>query len=200
MQGQGLPRGNVLQSHQERPVGCPLAPAITRVLPAVVLRKRYPLIIRGVVDLRKAQGLGTGYVQDCTGRRGGSPTPTPLSGVKVSPAHRFCLPPLALQPRFTPARNCLPTTDMEKATRHCGGAHPAAPAVRILGDYHRTWEIVSCVNRPVEWAVVIATFLAGLSIVPRHCPRLTNFLHPKWRKITAVLSALALRRAVSAPR
>ena len=55
------------------------------------------------------------------------------------------------------------------------------------------------VNRAFEWGVIIAAFLSILSIVPRHCARLTDFLHPKLRKIHAVLIipqliALPLRR------
>ena len=52
-----------------------------------------------------------------------------------------------------------------------------------------------------EWEgeVVIATFWSILSTVPRCCTRLTYFLHPKLRKIgavliTAQLSTLTLRR------
>ena len=41
-------------------------------------------------------------------------------------------------------------------------------------------------NRTFEWGV-IATFLSVLSIVHRRSARLTYFLHPKLRKITAVL-------------
>ena len=37
------------------------------------------------------------------------------------------------------------------------------------------------VNRTFEWGAVIAPFLSVLSIVPRHCARLTYFLHPKLR-------------------
>ena len=40
----------------------------------------------------------------------------------------------------------------------------------------------------MEWGVVIATCLSILSIVPRHCACLTYFLHPKLRKINAVLT------------
>ena len=42
-------------------------------------------------------------------------------------------------------------------------------------------------NRSVEWGAVIATFLFVLSIVPRRCSRLTDFLHPELRKANAVL-------------
>ena len=38
-----------------------------------------------------------------------------------------------------------------------------------------------------EWGAVLATFLSVLSIVPRHCACLTCFIHPKLRKINAVL-------------
>ena len=61
------------------------------------------------------------------------------------------------------------------------------------------------VNRKiVKCFVVIAIFLSVLSNAPRHCARLTNFLHPKLREITAVLNTpkrmtRTLRRAVSAP-
>ena len=62
-------------------------------------------------------------------------------------------------------------------------------------------------NRTFEWGVDIATFLSVLSIVPRHCARLTYFFRPKLRKTSAVLVALKLitlglrrlQRAVSAP-
>ena len=42
-------------------------------------------------------------------------------------------------------------------------------------------------NGTFEWAVIFATFLSVLSIVPRYCARLTSFLHPKLREINAVL-------------
>ena len=48
------------------------------------------------------------------------------------------------------------------------------------------WEIITeqgkflpFVDRTFEWGVVIAAFLGTLSIVPRHCVRLTYFFHPK---------------------
>ena len=52
-------------------------------------------------------------------------------------------------------------------------------------------------NRTFEWGVAIATFC--FEYVPRHCARLTDFLHPKLRTINAVLItpqpiALPLRR------
>ena len=52
--------------------------------------------------------------------------------------------------------------------------------------------------------MAIATFLSALSIVPHHCARWTDFLHPKLRKINVVLSTvklitLTLWRAVSTP-
>ena len=68
-----------------------------------------------------------------------------------------------------------------------GNANPAAPAARNLRNYHGTGEIVPFVSRTFEWGVVIATFLSDLSVVPRHCARLTSFLHPKSRKINAAL-------------
>ena len=52
--------------------------------------------------------------------------------------------------------------------------------------------MVSFVNRTFEWGVVIATFLSVLSIVPRHCARLTDFLPPKLRKSNALLITLKL--------
>ena len=85
-------------------------------------------------------------------------------------------------------------------TRLCiGNAHPAAPAARNLGNYHRVGEIVPFVNRACEWGVAIATFLSVLSTVLCHCARLTYFLHPKVRKMNAVpitprLISLTLRR------
>ena len=70
-------------------------------------------------------------------------------------------------------------------------AHPAAPAAHPatcnLDNYRGTGEIVPFVDRAFEWGVAIATFLSVLSIVPRHCARLTYFFHPKLRKINAVL-------------
>ena len=47
--------------------------------------------------------------------------------------------------------------------------------------------MVPFVNGTLEWGAVIATVLSGLSIVPRHCARLTSFLHPKLREMNAVL-------------
>ena len=74
---------------------------------------------------------------------------------------------------------------------HGGNAYPAAapvarPAARNVG-YLGKGEIVPFVNRGFEWGVVIATFLSVLSIVPLHCARLTDFLHPKLRKIKSVV-------------
>ena len=68
-------------------------------------------------------------------------------------------------------------------------ANPATPAVRKLGSYHGTWESVLFVNslRTFEWGVAITTFVSVLSVVPRHCARLTDFLHPKLRTSNAVL-------------
>ena len=73
------------------------------------------------------------------------------------------------------------------------------PAARKLCNCRGTGEIVPFVNRAFEWAVVMATFLSVLSIVPRHCAHLTYFLHPKSREINAVLISprlipLSLRR------
>ena len=62
------------------------------------------------------------------------------------------------------------------------------PAAHNLGNCHGTGEIVPFVNRTFERAVVIATLLSVLSLCPRHCARLTCFLHPKLRKINAVLT------------
>ena len=80
-----------------------------------------------------------------------------------------------------------------------GNANPAAPAARNLSNYHGTEEILPVVNGTFEWGVVIALFSSALSIVPRHCARLTYFLQPKLRKINAMLIApqlipLTLRR------
>ena len=66
-------------------------------------------------------------------------------------------------------------------------ATPAGPAARNSVHCHGTGEMVPFVNRTFEWGVVIATFLPILSIVPRHCARLTYFLHSKLRKVNAVL-------------
>ena len=44
-------------------------------------------------------------------------------------------------------------------------------------------------GRNFEWGVYITTLLSVLSIVPRHSARLTHFLHPKLRKMNAVLIA-----------
>ena len=43
-----------------------------------------------------------------------------------------------------------------------------------------------------ERGVVIASIFSILSIAPRHCARLTYFLHPKLRKTTAVPITLKL--------
>ena len=66
-------------------------------------------------------------------------------------------------------------------------------------SYHGAWENVLFVNGTFQWGAHIATLLSILSIVPRHCARLTDFLHPKSRKLYAVLItsqliALTLRR------
>ena len=53
--------------------------------------------------------------------------------------------------------------------------------------HHGAREIVPVVNRIFEWAVALATFLTVWGIVPRHCARLTDSLHPKLRKIHAAL-------------
>ena len=63
------------------------------------------------------------------------------------------------------------------------GATPAAPAVRDLGSLRGTRGTVRVVNRTFEWGVAIATFMSVLSVVPRHCTRLTCCLHPNLRKI-----------------
>ena len=49
------------------------------------------------------------------------------------------------------------------------------------------------VNRIFQWEVAIATFLSVLGVVPRHCARLTCFLHPKLRDRNAVLMRSFLR-------
>ena len=54
-------------------------------------------------------------------------------------------------------------------------------AARNLGKYYGTWGIVPFVNRTFDWGAVVAPFLSFMTVVPRHCARLTNFLHPKWR-------------------
>ena len=66
-------------------------------------------------------------------------------------------------------------------------ATPAGPAARNSVHCHGTGETVPFMNRTFEWGVGIATFLSLLSIVPRHCARLTYFLHSKLRKVNAVL-------------
>ena len=63
------------------------------------------------------------------------------------------------------------------------------------------------VKHSFDTGVMIATFLFVLDIVPRHCARLTYFLHPKLREINAVpiiprlvtLTLRHLRRAQSIP-
>ena len=80
------------------------------------------------------------------------------------------------------------TTTRRNVTRGGHGsanANPAAPAARTYPNYRGTWEIVPFVNRTFEWAVVIATFLSVLTAAPRHCARLTHFLRPIWREISA---------------
>ena len=71
--------------------------------------------------------------------------------------------------------------------------------------------MVPFVNRALEWGAVVATFLSVLSVVPRHCPRLTCFRYPKRGETNAVLIPLKAnapspaapaagpRRAVGAP-
>ena len=78
-----------------------------------------------------------------------------------------------------PTRRKIPTSTVV--------ANPAArPATRNLGNYHGTGEDVHFVTRTFEGGVAIATLLSVLSIVPRHCARLTCFLPPKLREIHAV--------------
>ena len=62
-------------------------------------------------------------------------------------------------------------------------ASPAAPAARDSGNCRGTEELVPVVNRICEWGAVIATFLSVLSIGPRHCARLADFLHPKLKEV-----------------
>ena len=96
---------------------------------------------------------------------------------------------------------------VDMQTHPTGNAYPgapAAPAAPNFGYYGGTGGIVPFVNHNFELGVVIAIFLSVLSIVPRHRARLTYFLHPKLRKINAVLSSpqlitLTLRRAGSIP-
>ena len=104
--------------------------------------------------------------------------------------------------------DCVPIV---QGKRGWGTANPAAlavrPAARNLGIYHGIGGILPCVNCIIEWGVVIALFLSVLSIVPCYCARLTNFLHPKLRKINTVLittqlitlALQCLRRAGSIP-
>ena len=80
-------------------------------------------------------------------------------------------------------------------------------SARNLGNSRGTGELVPFVNHIFEWGAAIATFLSVLRIVPRHCARLTDFLHPKSRKINAApitlkliaLPLRRLRRALSTP-
>ena len=83
-----------------------------------------------------------------------------------------------------------------------GNADPAPPAVRPavrnLRNSRGTGGKVPFVKHTFEWGAVIAAFLSVLSLVARHCPRLTDFLHPKSRTINApllppLLIALPLR-------
>ena len=76
-----------------------------------------------------------------------------------------------------------PKTVAHPSGSHIGWRRP--PWSRSLGNYRATGGIVPFVTPTFEWGV--ATFLSVLSIVPRHCARLTHFLHPKWRKLNAVL-------------
>ena len=78
-----------------------------------------------------------------------------------------------------------------------GDTGTANPAARNGGNSYGTGKRVPFVNRTFEWGVIISTVLSVLSIVPRRCARLAYFLHPKLRKINAVLpqlSTLTLRR------
>ena len=100
------------------------------------------------------------------------------------------------------APRCVRRWRRTKTSRHqhkrrdrMGGANPAA---RKLGHCHGTWGVVSFCDRTFEWRAVIATFLSVLSIVPRHCARLTSFLHPKLRTINAVLMTPQLMTLPSA--
>ena len=75
---------------------------------------------------------------------------------------------------------------------------------RNLGNYYRTGEIAPFVSRTFEKGVAIAAFFSVLSVVPRHCARLTHILHPKLREMNAVLMTpqrrtLTLRQTGSIP-
>ena len=80
-------------------------------------------------------------------------------------------------------------TLLAKATKAKGSAQ-AEPHTNLLAptNHHRgTGENIPFLNCTFEWGVVITTFLSILSILPRHCARLTDFLRPKLRKMNAVL-------------
>ena len=61
-----------------------------------------------------------------------------------------------------------------------GNANPAAPEARpatgTLGNCRGTGDMVPFVNRTLDWGVGIAILLSVLSVVPRPCARLTDFL------------------------
>ena len=117
---------------------------------------------------------------------------------------RLCGSFLTRSPSYTLTSQSFGNIPSPRPLLTHGNANPAAPAARSLGNCHGAWEIVPFVNRTLELGAVIATFLSILSIVPRHCARLTCFLHPKRREINAVLITpqpitLPLRRAGSIP-
>ena len=66
----------------------------------------------------------------------------------------------------------------------CGACGTGAlrRAISVIIMQHGTF-----VNHTFDLGVAIATFLSVLSIVPHHCACFTYFLHPKLRKIKAVL-------------
>uniref|UniRef100_A0A6T2CA13 Uncharacterized protein n=1 Tax=Eutreptiella gymnastica TaxID=73025 RepID=A0A6T2CA13_9EUGL len=53
--------------------------------------------------------------------------------------------------------------------------------------------MVPFVSRMFDWGAVLATFGSVLSVVPRHCARLTSFLHPKVTDRSAVAALVARR-------
>ena len=68
--------------------------------------------------------------------------------------------------RLSGTRLLLIMSEVADVRGESGGAHPAVPAARNLGNFRGTGEAVPSVNRTFEWGAVIATFLSVFSIVP----------------------------------
>ena len=72
---------------------------------------------------------------------------------------------------YTVYHGPLPRATVLRPLKGTGGANPAAPAARNLGNHLGTGGMAPLVNHTFEWGVVIATSLSVLSVVPRRlCP------------------------------